>query len=190
MRELKNVIRDITKIPDAVLNDFVSHWEVVSYGKGSTLSEPEKTDKYLHFTISGIQKAYYLIDGKQSIISFTQPNHFSCAPESFLTQMPSKYYFECINESEFYRISYASFSKQVDKHQEIHDFLVKALMGLVNNITERFMKQTSFTIEEKFKDFMKESGHLINAIPHKDIANYLSINPTNFSKLLNSVVIE
>lgn len=190
MEELKKAITNTYKIPEVVLYDFVSHWEIVSYPGGSILSIPEKTDKYLYFTISGIQKAYYLIDGNQCIISFTQPNHFTCAPESFLTQKPSRYYFECINDSKFYRLSYDNFMIQTSKYKEIQDFLIEALMGLVNNITERFIKQTSFTIEEKYKDFMQNNAQLINFIPHKDIANFLSINPTNFSKLLNTVVIE
>lgn len=51
-------------------------------------------------------------------------------------------------------------------------------MGLVNNITDRFLKQASYSIEEKFQDFIKSNIHLINTIPHKDIANYLNMNPT------------
>nr|WP_319570177.1 hypothetical protein [uncultured Draconibacterium sp.] len=190
MEELKRIITKTHKVPIAVLNDFVAQWENVSFSKNSILSIPDRIDKYLYFTIAGIQKAYYLVDGKQCIISFTQANHFSCAPESFLTQRPSKYYFECITDSKFYKISYDDFINQTTKHKEIQDFLIAALMGLVNNITERFMKQSSYSIEEKYKDFMKDNAHLINSIPHKDIANFLGMNPTNFSKLFNNVVIE
>ncbi len=190
MEELKRSIARTHELPTAVLEDFVAQWEIVSFPKGSVLSVPEKTDNYLYFTISGIQKAYYLVDGKQSIISFTQPNHFTCAPESFLTQTASKYYFECIVDSHFYRLSYRKFIQQTSKHKAIQDFLIKSLMGLVNNITERFMKQASFSIEEKYKDFMHGNAHLLNTVPHKDIASYLGMNPTNFSKLFNNVLID
>jgi len=190
MEELKKNITNTHKIPIAVLDDFIAQWETASFPKGSILSTPDKTDNYLYFTISGIQKAYYLIDGKQSIISFTQPNHFTCAPESFLTQTASKYYFECIVDSKFYKLSYGRFIEQTSKHKEIQDFLVKSLMGLVNNITERFIKQTSFSIEEKYKDFMHNNAHLLHSVPHKDIASYLGMNPTNFSKLFNNVIID
>jgi hypothetical protein len=44
----------------------------------------------------------------------------------------------------------------------------------------------TLTMEERYKDFMKTSPQLINQIPHKEIANYLKIDPTNFSKLLNT----
>ncbi|KIX22731.1 hypothetical protein SY27_02620 [Flavobacterium sp. 316] len=190
MEELKKIITDTHKVSITALNDFVAQFEIVSFSKNSILSIPEKKDKYLYFTISGVQKAYYLVDKRQCIISFTQANHFTCAPESFLTQKPSKYYFECITDSKFYRISYDNFINQTTKHKDIQDFLIEALMGLVNNITDRFIKQSTYSIEEKYKDFMRYNAHLINSIPHKDIANFLGMNPTNFSKLFNNVVIE
>jgi len=47
----------------------------------------------------------------------------------------------------------------------------------------------AFNIETRFRHFMKRSPHLLNQIPHKDLASYLRINPTNFSKLLAKVKI-
>ncbi|NLR91460.1 Crp/Fnr family transcriptional regulator [Flammeovirga agarivorans] len=190
MEELKKSIIKTYSIPEAIVDDFISYWETISIPKGTILSEPDRTDKYLYFTLSGYQKAYYVVDGKQCIISFTQPNHFTCAPESFLTNKPSKYYFECITDSVFYRLSYRDFILNTEKHQHIQRFFMEALMGLVNNITDRFIKQTSLTIEEKYKDFMNKNAQLIHHIPQKDIANFLSINPTNFSKLINKVPIQ
>ncbi|NME71055.1 Crp/Fnr family transcriptional regulator [Flammeovirga aprica] len=187
MQQLKQAISNTFTIKEDILDEFSSYWEIVSFPKGSILSDPNKTDKYLYFTISGIQKAYYLNHGKETIISFTQPNHFTCAPESFLTQVPSQYYFECITGSQFYRLSIKDFNTLKNKHHEILEFLLVALMGLVNNINARFIKQATLRIEEKFEEFMECEAHLINQIPHKDIANYLRMNPTNFSKLLNSV---
>ena len=34
---------------------------------------------------------------------------------------------------------------------------------------------------------MKNSPHLLNHVPQKDIANYLKIDPMNFSKLINRI---
>ncbi|MEH0154441.1 Crp/Fnr family transcriptional regulator [Limibacter armeniacum] len=190
MEKLKEAILKHHHIEQDILDDFVQYWEVVDFSKNAIISEQGKTDNYLYFTVSGCQKAYYLNNGKESIISFTQPNHFTCAPESFLTQKPSKYYFQCIHDSSFYRISYQHFKRQVDKHVALQYFLTNSLMGLVNNITDRFIKQATYSISMKFVDFMHEHGNLINHIPQKDIANFLNINPTNFSKLINSVKVE
>ena len=41
--------------------------------------------------------------------------------------------------------------------------------------------------ESRFKKYTKRSPHLLNMIPQKDIASYLRIDPTNFSKLINTI---
>ncbi len=187
MKEIRKNILQTHSISTQVLNKFIDCFEVIRHNKKYVISEPGKQDKYLYFTISGVQKAWYINKGKEDIISFTLPLSFTCAPESFLTQTPSKYYFECITNSEFCRISHNNFSELLSEHKELQVFLNKALMNLVNGITDRFIKHNSYTIEMRFKDFMQKYGYLVNEIPQKDIANYLNINPTNFSKLLNQV---
>ena len=57
------------------------------------------------------------------------------------------------------------------------------LAGMIN----RHIELHSLTIEERFKVFCQRSPHLLQLVPHKYIASYLGIDPTNFSKLFNSV---
>jgi len=57
------------------------------------------------------------------------------------------------------------------------------LIGLVH----RHYELLAFSIEERFRSFAQRSPHLINLVPHKDLASYLGINATNFSKLLARV---
>lgn len=45
----------------------------------------------------------------------------------------------------------------------------------------------AMTIEERYKKFCRKSPHLLQLVPHKYIASYLGIDPTNFSKLFNNV---
>ena len=59
------------------------------------------------------------------------------------------------------------------------------LAGTLN----RYIEMHSLTNEEQFKAFTKRSPHLLQLIPHKNIASYLGIDHTNFSKLFNSVKI-
>lgn len=67
--------------------------------------------------------------------------------------------------------------------------LWKKLLGTVNGLVMRYHRLLAYSMEERFKDLMKNNSHLINKIPQKDLANYLKIDPTNFSKLLNNIKI-
>jgi len=187
--ELKKYITKIHKIPEELLAEFLAHWHFKSFEKKEIITLSEKIEKYLYFTTKGIQKAYYVKDGKEYNVAFTYPYAFTCIPESFLTQKPSKYTFQCLTESEFLRISHNDFFKFVEIHHEFETLLRKTLISTLNGLVNRYHRLLSLTIEERFLDLMKNSPQLINQIPHKEIANYLKIDPTNFSKLLNTVKI-
>ncbi|MBK9981031.1 MAG: Crp/Fnr family transcriptional regulator [Saprospiraceae bacterium] len=185
--ELKTYLNKIHKIPDNLLNEFHNAWYHKAGARKEIITHKDSVERYLYFTTKGIQKAYYIKDGKEFNVAFTYPFAFTCIPESFLTQKPSRYSFECLTESEFLRISYADFIGFVEKHHEFESLLRKTLIGTLGGVVNRYHRILTLSIEERFKDFMKNSPQLINQIPHKEIANYLKIDPTNFSKLLNTV---
>src|SRR5438105_2586401 len=109
IQELKNYINRIHTIDEELLNEFLKHWHVRSGDKKEIITHANSVERYLYFTIKGIQKAYYVKGDKEYIIAFTYPFAFTCIPESFLTQKPSNYFFECLTESNFLRISYTDF---------------------------------------------------------------------------------
>ncbi|MFN8336365.1 MAG: cyclic nucleotide-binding domain-containing protein [Cyclobacteriaceae bacterium] len=187
--ELKKYIAKIHNVPDRLLEDFLACWKIKSAIKKDILTHSETIDKYLYFTTKGIQKAFYVKDGTEFNIAFTYPFAFTCVPESFLTQKPSKYTYQCITDSEFLVISHEDFFHFVDNHHEFETLLRKTLLGTLNGIVNRYHRLLTLTIEERFLDFMRSSPALINQINHKEIANYLKIDPSNFSKLLNTVKI-
>ena len=187
--ELKKYLNKIHKIPDDLLEDFVNAWHHKAGERKKIITHKDSVERYLYFTTKGIQKAYYIKDDKEFIVAFTYPFAFTCIPESFLTQRPSKYSFECLTESEFLRISYTAFIGFVDRNHAFETLLRKTLIGTLGGVVTRYHRILTLSIEERFKDFMRNSPQLINQIPHKEIANYLKMDPTNFSKLLNTVKI-
>jgi len=187
--ELKTYLNKIHKIPDNLLDDFVSSWHLKAGERKEIITHKDSIERFLYFTTKGIQKAYYIKDEKEFNVAFTYPLAFTCIPESFLTQRPSKYSFECLTESEFLRISYNDFIGFVERNHEFETLLRKTLIGTLGGVVNRYHRILTLSIEERFKDFMRNSSQLINQIPHKEIANYLKMDPSNFSKLLNRLKI-
>ena len=185
--KLKSYINHIHPIKDEILNEFIACWEEKKGKKKEIITEIDKTEKFLYFITEGIQKAYYVVDGKIFNIAFSYPFAFTCTPESFLTQKPSQYCWECITDSKFLKISFSTFFSFVNKHPEFETLLRKKLIGTLTGLTNRYHRLLTQTIEERFVSLMNNSPQLINLIPQKEIANYLKIDPTNFSKLINSI---
>ena len=151
------------------------------------MTAPGETERYWYYVLEGIQKSYYLHDDKQHIIAFTYTPSFTGIPESFFTQTPSPYFLETISDSQFLRISYQKHQELMKEHREIETLFRKATESFLIGMLQRYYQLMAFDIETRFKAFVKRSPHLLQLISQKDLASYLRIDPTNFSKLMNSV---
>ncbi|WP_394751280.1 Crp/Fnr family transcriptional regulator [Spongiimicrobium salis] len=184
---MKDFLSKIYKVDDDILSEYLSHWEEVIVPRKTVMTAPGKTQRYLYFVLEGIQKSYYLNDDKQHVILFSYAPSFSGDPGSFVTQTPSKYFLETITKSTFLRISYEKHEQLMEEHRQLETLFRKAIEYLLIGVMERQYELMAFDIETRFKIFVKRSPHLISRIPQKDLASYLRMDSTNFSKLINNV---
>lgn len=189
MEEIKAFFNSIHKVEQSVLDSYLSYWSKKVVPKKTILTSPGQTEKYWYFVNEGIQKSYYLNNGKQHVIAFTYPPSFSGIPDSVITQTPSKYFLETITDSSFLRIPYTKHQQFMRDHREIETLFRKATEGFLIGMLERYYQLMAFDIETRFKTFVNRSPHLLQIISQKDLASYLRIDSTNFSKLMNSVKI-
>lgn len=77
----------------------------------------------------------------------------------------------------------------MEKYRPIETLFRKATeMVLVGTLVRQY-EGLALDMKSRFEKFVKRSPHLLQMVPHKDIASYLRIDATNFSKLYNSVKI-
>ncbi|MEX2484762.1 MAG: cyclic nucleotide-binding domain-containing protein [Brumimicrobium sp.] len=186
---MKEFLNKIAPIDQEILDEYISHWTEYNVPKRTIMTAPGETERYMYFVLDGIQKSYYLSEEKQHVIAFTYPPSFSGIPESFLTQTPAKYFLETINDSSFLRISYEKHQQLMQEHREIETLFRKAAELFLIGMIERHYELMAFDINERFKAFAQRSPHLFSLVAHKDLASYLRIDSTNFSKLFNTVKI-
>jgi CRP-like cAMP-binding protein len=77
----------------------------------------------------------------------------------------------------------------MQKYQAIEILIRKGLSQTLSGVLERMTEVQCYSSEEKFKKLLQRSPHILQLVPHKYLANYLGIDPTNFSKLINKVKI-
>ncbi|MEX1191592.1 MAG: Crp/Fnr family transcriptional regulator [Brumimicrobium sp.] len=186
---MKDFLNKIAPIDQEVLDEYISHWTKYNVPKRTIMTAPGEIERYMYFVLDGIQKSYYLSEEKQHVIAFTYPPSFSGIPESFLTQTPSKYFLETISDSSFLRISFEKHQQLMQEHREIETLFRKATELFLIGMIERHYELMAFNINERFKAFAQRSPHLFSLVTHKDLASYLRIDSTNFSKLFNTVKI-
>lgn len=189
MINLSQYLSSFHPVDATILEQYLDQWSAYSLPRRSIITEAEKTERYLYFVEEGIQKSYYLHDGKPHIMFFAYAPSFSGVVESFLTQTPSRYYLETITKSRFLRISYEKHNQLITEHRTLETLFRKITERFLFAVIERQHELMAFNVETRFRKFATRSPHLLNMLSQKDISSYLRIDPTNFSKLINSIKI-
>ncbi len=191
IQELKKFCTKIHSLSEEEWNDFSVIWQPFSAKRKTILTHVNETERYLYFVTEGVQRAFYAgDDGKEATIVFTYPFSFSGVADSFLTQTPSKYFFETLTKSEFIRTNYQQIDELMKRHHNFETLIRKATSFSLAGVLERQIELQCFSAEQKFKTLLKRSPHVLTLIPHKYLASYLGIDATTFSKLLGNVRIE
>jgi CRP-like cAMP-binding protein len=160
----------------------------MEYKRKTVLTAAGETERYLYFVTEGVQRAFYIgSDHPEATIVFTYPPSFSGVADSFLTQKPSRFFFETLTASKMLRSSYQQIQQLMDKYQAIERLVRLSTSYALMGVLERQVELLSYTAEEKFKALLKRSPHVLQLIPHKYLASYLGIDASTFSKLLATV---
>ncbi len=158
-----------------------------TFSKGEHIITPGQTQREMYFVQEGVQMSYFETPDKTHVIAFTYPPGICAIPESFAWQKPSEYYLTCLSKSEMLYITYPALMEVFDRSQAVERLFRKMTEAVLAGVITRHIELHAKTIEERFRLFCNRSPHLLQMVPHKYIASYLGINPTNFSKLYNNI---
>jgi len=118
---------------------------------------------------------------------FTYPPSFGGVLDSIMLQSPSRYAYETLSPSEFFRAPVAELHALMEKYPAVQSLVQKGTSQALAGLLERLVEVQCFSSEEKFRSLLKRSPHILQLVPHKYLANYLGIDATNFSKLMNKI---
>ena len=188
IQKLKEFTMAIHALPGSVWNEYEKIWQPFEAKRKTVLTAAGDTEKHLYFVLEGVQRAWYINDrGKEATIVFTYPYSFSGVADSFLLQKPSKFYFETLTASSFFRTSWQQVNELMNRYHEFERLIRLAVSYSLAGVLERQAEIQCFSAEEKFLSLLKRSPHVLRLIPHRYLASYLGIDATTFSKLLGSV---
>ena len=190
LAQLKQVTDAVQPLSAEAWADFAAIWEPYTAKRKEVITTQGSTEKYLYFVTEGVQRIYYFDEqGREATIIFTYAPSFGGVLDSLLMQQPSKYYCEALTASTFIRAKHSDLQRLMLKHKEIETLIRQGVTSSLSGVLERLVELQCFSSEEKFRKLLQRSPHILQMVPHKYLANYLGIDATNFSKLMNKVKI-
>jgi len=133
----------------------------------------------------------YILDShaKETILNFALEDYWIGDLESLITQKPTIYYVQALEESELLLLSRKNLfraNEELPKFKKFHDDKVQRNHYYA---LKRLSIAKSATPEEKYLLLMKEQPQLFQRIPLHYIASYLGIEPESLSRLRKRIEI-
>jgi len=187
---LQKTINNIHPLSEEDFEQFYALLKPFSAKRKEVLTFAGTEEKYLYFVVEGLQRMYYLDEqNREATLLFTYAGNFGGVLDSMMNRHPSKFYYETLSPSTFLRASFQQIELLAKTNPNIELLLRKGLTGALSGVLERLVEIQCFSSEEKFKQLLQRSPHILQIVPHKYLANYIGIDVSNFSKLVNSVKI-
>ncbi len=94
-------------------------------GKGELLLTKGNVCRNIFFLLDGFVRMYYIdFEGNEINYRFTNSGNFFVDFQSFLTQKPSLYYWEAMQDAELLQISYSSVQHLFDLYGKQDDLII------------------------------------------------------------------
>lgn len=186
--ELQKLVYGIHQLPANEWEVFSSIWKPFSAKRKEVITRAGEHENFLYFVVEGVQRVYSFDEqGREATLVFTYPPSFGGVIDSLMLKRPSRYFFEALYPSSFLRANSTELQKVMQTNPAIESMVRLGITHSLSGLLERLVELQSFTSEEKFRKLLVRSPHILQLVPHKYLANYLGIDPTNFSKLMNKV---
>lgn len=185
MRKLTDAIHPLN---EEDWEELASIWTPLTAKRKEMMTIAGQTERYLYFVLEGVQRVVYFDEhDRESTLVFTYAPSFGGVLDSLMMQQPSKYFYETLTPSSFLRAPFSELQRLMETHANIEYMIRKGITAAFSGLLERIVELQCFSSEEKFRKLIQRSPHILQLVPHKYLANYLGIDATNFSKLINTI---
>lgn len=182
------LINNIHPLTEEAWKDFAAAFQEKEVPRKTILTSAGETERYLYVITSGVQRMYHIHDdGKEATVLFTYAPSFGGVIDSLLQQSVSIFHYETLTPTRLWYLHVNQLEVLMQQHPSIETLVRKGVTNALSGVMERLVNLQSMQAEERFLVLLKRSPHLLQLIPHKYIASYLGMDPTNFSKLMNKV---
>ncbi len=157
-----------------------------AFKKGTVLLKEGQVPSKCYMVVEGCVREYLLKDGEEiSTTFFTEGDTFT--PPS-RKGSPSSHYWECIEDC-ILTISNKNYEEEIRAVIPRLDSVFQEIaIGKINKSKEEWSQFVSSSPEERYLHLLETKPHLLERVPHHQIASYLGIKPQSLSRIRKRIL--
>jgi CRP/FNR family transcriptional regulator, anaerobic regulatory protein len=171
----------------------VTDVELAYLSSGLSVSELKAKHFYIHadtiqkelgFVYSGLLRAFYIdSNGNEISVNFIRENFYATHYSAFISQKPSKYYFQCLEPSVILNLSYKHIQAGYEQFPNLERYgrlIAEEVLKAQQNRIESFLFDTA---ETRYLKFVQSNPALFNRISLSYLSTYLGIERQTLTRI-------
>lgn len=180
---LKNLNKYVTLTSDEVAI-VQSLFVYRKFRKRQYIQQEGDVTRFETFVIKGVTRTYDVDDnGQEHVVQFGIEDWWVGDLYSFLTETPSAYNIDCLEDTETLQITKQDLELLYERVPRMERHFRILIQNAFIASTRRLSTSLSKTAAERYDDFIKRYPHIEQRVPNHQIASYLGITPQSLSRI-------
>lgn len=179
---LHKFILQYVNLPETVLEEVTSKFRSKTIKKNNYLLRQGDTCRDLVFVQKGCLRLYYLKDDVEVSVWFAFPHSSAIEIYSFISENPSNYFLQAIENSEVLYLSKKELGKLYKTVPGMQEMMRNFWEDVILNLISRFTALQADPAEKRYLDLLDKPDYL-KTIPQKYLASFIGVTPTSLSRI-------
>ncbi len=166
------------------LDQLIPFLEIRRFEKKTILVRQGEVDNYLNVVIKGLIRKYVPQSNKGEVtLQLATEGHLVQSEISFHHRTKSEVVLETLEPTTVVSIHYDKMKKALDTIPAIEQLGQAIIKFMFIKKDARYFEQLNKSTRERFLEYIQNRPHMLQRVPQKILASYLSIKPETFSRL-------
>jgi CRP-like cAMP-binding protein len=177
-------LQRFNNISRETFDQLIPFLEIRRFDKKNTLVKQGEVDQYLNIVIRGLVRKYMPQSKKGEVtLQLATEGHFIQSEISFYHRVPSEVVIDTLEPTTVVSIHYDHLKQAYDTLPGMEQMGEAIIMQMFIKKDARYFEQLNKTTRERFLEYLENHPHMLQRVPQKVLASYLSIKPETFSRL-------
>lgn len=184
--QLKIFISNYVSMDEAELDYIAGLFQPRKLKKNEFLLQQGTVCTDLVFVQEGCLRLYYIHEEVDISVWFAFANSSAIDIYSFISEKPSVYFLQAIEDSEVWYLPKAELLKLYQTHPKMQEMMRSFWEDAVLNLIDRFTALQRDTAEQRYLDLLAKPAYM-QKIPQKYLASFIGVTPTSLSRIRKNI---